>query len=210
MNEEQTGTKEEQTGNTNESSTESTGQTASTAPANAADGSQVSKLMHLADHHCDLFHTPTNEPFASCMVKGHTENHAVRSPEFKNWLMHRMFVASGRIPTSHALESALSLLCGKACFAGPKHEVHVRLAQHDDDLIVDLGDAEWQVVRVSRTNGYEVLKQSPVKFRRPKGAQPLPVPQPGGSFDDLRKFVNLGDENQWKLFAGFLVGAFHP
>jgi hypothetical protein len=203
MKEDQTSTTQEQTGNTNDKSTASTG--ADRASANT----QVTKLLHLVDHHGELFHTPTMEPFASCKVEGHYEHYSLRSAAFKMWLSRQFFLAHRSVATPQALDAALNLLGAKACFEGPEHEMHVRIAEHDGDIYVDLCDKDWQVVRVSPT-GYTVFKKSPVKFRRPKGAKSLPVPQPGGSIDELRPFVNVRDEHQWKLLVGFVLAAFRP
>jgi hypothetical protein len=36
----------------------------------------------------------------------------------------------------------------------------------------------------------------------------LPIPERGGSIDELRRFVNVGSEDDWKLLASYLVRAF--
>ncbi|MEX2172705.1 MAG: hypothetical protein WD851_25535, partial [Pirellulales bacterium] len=71
-----------------------------------------------------------------------------------------------------------------------------------------LANDKRQVVEIDK-NGWRVLNESPVMFRQEKGMLPLPVPQPGGSMDKLRPFVNVSDE-QWPLLLGFLVAALHP
>ena len=38
----------------------------------------------------------------------------------------------------------------------------------------------------------------------------LPIPQPGGSIDDLRPFVNLPEDDDWILFVATLVAALRP
>jgi len=61
------------------------------------------------------------------------------------------------------------------------HKTYVRLAEHDDGAIyIDLGDTEWQAIRVAKGD-WIVVRNPPVKFRRPRGLLPLPVPVRGGS-----------------------------
>jgi hypothetical protein len=199
----------------NELPTESTASTADAAIAQppkeeaAQDVNQASQLIKLAEG-CELFHTSSNVPFASCKVDGHRENYPLRSSEFENWLrggMHRCF---GNAPTPQVMGAALGVLQARACFSGPLREVYVRVAEHEGDIFIDLADRDWRVVRVSADAGYSVLSESPVKFKRPKGLLALPEPQSGGRIEDLRPFVNIGDDRQWRLLVGFILGAFHP
>ncbi len=39
---------------------------------------------------------------------------------------------------------------------------------------------------------------------------PLPYPVPGGTLEELRRFVNIQDEEEWRLFIGWLVGVLRP
>src|SRR5437868_4821060 len=129
--------------NTSDSPTVSTAPTATTKQKADKGATQVSKLLKLAGG-CDLFHDPSNVPFVTCKVKSHTENYPVHSHDFEAWLMHGMYTSYGTTPTSQALKSALGVLHGKACFGGPAHQVHVRVADHQGDIIIDLGDADWK------------------------------------------------------------------
>lgn len=58
-------------------------------------------------------------------------------------------------------------------------------------------------------DGYEVVSDPPVKFRRPEGMLPLPYPVPGGSLDELRRFVNV-DRKTWPPVVAGMVGAAGP
>lgn len=53
------------------------------------------------------------------------------------------------------------------------------------------------------------MTDSPVRFVRPFGLLPLPTPVVGGSLAELRKFVNVEDDDLPLLLA-FVVGCFHP
>ena len=57
--------------------------------------------------------------------------------------------------------------------------------------------------------GWRVVDRPPAKFRRTRGAQPLPEPERGGSLEELRPFFNV-DHHGWILIRAFLVAALRP
>ena len=175
----------------------------------AQTSTQSAKLVNLTAG-CELFHTSLPDSFITCPVENHTDTYRLHSNDFKTWLRHAMYTSCGSTPMPQAIDSAVNLLHGKALFDGLKQDVHVRVAGHEGDIYIDLGDAEWRVVRVSAEAGYTVLLHSPVKFKRPLGLLSLPEPQRGGCIEDLRPFVNVRDEHQWRLLVAFLVGALRP
>jgi hypothetical protein len=96
-----------------------------------------------------------------------------------------------------------------ARFEGPDRRVSIRIAEHKGAIYLDLADDRWRVVEID-TSGWRVLDRSPMPFRRPRGLGTLPVPIPGGSLQELRPFVNVGDDDQYRLIAGWLLAAFRP
>jgi hypothetical protein len=90
--------------------------------------------------------------------------------------------------------------------------VYVRVAGDGGDIYLDLGDPLWGAVRITAT-GWKIVADPPVRFRRPKGLLRLPVPVRGGTVDQLRRFVNVRDDDQdsqWRLFISCLIAAFRP
>jgi hypothetical protein len=47
---------------------------------------------------------------------------------------------------SQAIQDALGVLGGRALFDGVEHKVHVRTAEHDGRIFLDLADPEWREV----------------------------------------------------------------
>jgi hypothetical protein len=87
--------------------------------------------------------------------------------------------------------------------------VHLRVAGDDSAVVLDLGDAAWRCVEV-RPSGLNVLPCAPVRFRRTRGMLPLPVPEPGGRIEDLRGFLNLEGDDDWRLVVAWLTAALRP
>jgi hypothetical protein len=55
-----------------------------------------------------------------------------------------------------------------------------------------------------------VIGCPPVRFRRPAGILPLPVPQQGGSIEVLNSFLNLVSRDDFELIVAWLMAALRP
>jgi hypothetical protein len=169
--------------------------------------SQSTVLVQLASA-AELFSTPDGDVYAVVRMSGHDETLSLGSNGFRDWLAKCFYQAKGSISSSQALQDALNTLQGLARFDGAVREVHTRLATYDDCIWLDLGDRDWNTVKISR-DGWEVMNSAPFRFRRPNGMRPLPVPLTGGSIDSLRTLINISDAD-WPLLLGWLVAALRP
>ena len=173
--------------------------------------SQATMLLDLAAD-VEFFHTSDDVAYARIERDGHHEVWPLGSKSLRAWLSREFYRAYGRAAGGQALKDALDVLTGRALYEGPECPVYVRVAAHENDIYLDLGDPLWQAVRITGT-GWEVVADPPVRFRRPKGLLRLPAPVRGGTVDQLRRFVNVrsdDQDNQWRLFVGCLVAAFRP
>ena len=115
--------------------------------------------------------------------------------------MRRLFWEhSNKSPNSQALQDAMGVLEGMAIFDGQEHETAVRISGDDNCIFVDLANEAWQAVKIT-ADGYEVIDNPPVKFIRPRGVLPLPIPESGGTLDELRPFINVADEQSFVLLV---------
>lgn len=81
-----------------------------------------------------------------------------------------------------------------------------RYGSDGDAVLVDLGDATGQVVRID-CHGWRLLDRSPMPLRRSALMLALPAPERGGTIEDLRAaFGPVGDDD-WPLVLGWLVAA---
>jgi len=169
--------------------------------------SQATRLVNLADDF-ELFHHG-DDGYARIQVNGHWEVLPLRSSVFKRSLRQRYFTACGGAPSGQAVQDAVGVLEGSALFQGEERTVHTRIAGYDGRIYLDLCSPDWQVIEVS-SSGYKVLRQSPVMFRRSRAMQALPLPVRDGSIDDLRPFLNLAGDDDWRLVTGWLIAGFRP
>lgn len=167
----------------------------------------ATQLVELAAD-VELFHCPEGEAYATFRAGQHSETAKVKSKVFKLWLRRQLHVKCQKVAGSQALQDALGVLEGKAIFEGEEHEVHLRIAEHEGTIVLDLCNSAWQVVVINK-DGWRVVDESPVKFRREKAMLALPLPEQGGSLDGLRELLNVEDDG-WALVAAWLVAAVRP
>jgi hypothetical protein len=177
--------------------------------AGARGPSQATRLVDLAlATEMDLFHTPGNVPYATVSVDNHRQTHATRSTAFRRLLSHLFYQAEGKTPGGQAIADALGTLEGMAQFQGDEVPVHTRFAEYEDRIYVDLADEEWRVIEVT-SEGWRVVSDAPVRFRRPRGMLSLPDPEPGGMISELGDFWNV-ERDDSPLLAGAIIQYARP
>jgi hypothetical protein len=171
--------------------------------------SQVEDIIRYARVGAELFHAPDGTAYAAVEVDGHLETHAIRSVRFRDWILIRFLHQHGKAPNSQLLNDALNTIRAIAVYHGPEVPVFVRVAEHEGDVYIDLGNESWDAVRVTR-EGYEVIARPPVGFVRKAGFAPLPYPAGEGTVDDLRPFLNIGSDGDFMLVAAWAAFSLSP
>ncbi|MBN1588362.1 MAG: hypothetical protein JW888_02495 [Pirellulales bacterium] len=170
--------------------------------------SHATALVKMAeDQGGELWHTPDGTGFITLPIEGHAENWSIKSASFKRWLQREFYSASKSTVNAQAIQDAIGVFEGKAVFEGRQYDAHLRVAEHQDSILIDLADAEWKVVNID-AQGWRVLPASPVKFRRCRAMLPLPEPAPG-SMAELQKLLGLCNES-WPLVVGWILAALRP
>jgi len=174
---------------------------------NSRKAAQAQTLIAIAEAG-DLFHTPAGEGYASVPNDGHTETWPMRSRGFTGWLRRAFYMAHGKPPNAQAMTDALEFLEARGQFDGDEYPVFLRVGEHNGRIYVDLVNDDWQAVEVSR-EGWRVVAEPPVRFRRARGMLAIPHPVGGGSLAELRHFVNVQTDD-WPLIPAWLVAAVRP
>ena len=106
----------------------------------------------------ELFHTATGTAFADLLVDGHRETWPIRSKRFGGWLRRRYYEATGGALNGQANSSEVDLLEARAQFDAPERSVHIRIAEHDGYIYLDLADEQWRAVenRTRRLAGEQI------------------------------------------------------
>lgn len=169
--------------------------------------SQTKRLLDLASE-AELFHTDDKEAFVRIPVESHKEVWPIGS-HFSYWLRGKYYESQNRSsPCAQSLTDALEQLRGVALFDGKKRSVHKRIAGDSEKIYVDLCNETWQVVEIT-SNGWRILKESPVMFVRSKGMSALPTPAEEGDIRELRRFINCTDRD-FAFIVAWMLAAFSP
>lgn len=170
--------------------------------------SQADKLLSLVGD-VEFFLDTTRTAYASFEVEGVRQTHPVRSRGFKDLLGFRYYAAYSSAPSTQAIQDTVTNLEGRAMFGGSKaRKVGFRTMRHGEAIYIDLGNDRWEAVKVT-AEGWEVITNPPVHFRRGDKQGALPTPKRGGAFRDFLKYVNVSPE-EYPLLAGYMVSALNP
>jgi hypothetical protein len=129
----------------------------------------------------------------------------IHSREFRRWLGFKLEEETSERPSQADLRAAIDRLEVHALDA-PVADVYLRVAQAGGRTYIDLADDRRRVVEVG-PNGWNVIDNAPVHFIRPPCMRPIPVPEKGGSIEDLRSLVNVGEDGDFVLMIAFLLDA---
>ncbi|MBA7480311.1 hypothetical protein ES707_15762 [subsurface metagenome] len=167
--------------------------------------SDVDYLMDLCAD-TELFHDQYGNGYAVVSSGNHHEVLSLNSKSFFLWLTSRFYSHKQKVPRKQNMSDVIAALEGRARFNAPEQFVDVRLARHKGKLYLDLGDLEWHTIEID-VQGWRIIENSPVHFRRPAGLGALPQPVHGGSIELLRPYLNMKDSD-WTLLIGWILGTY--
>lgn len=155
------------------------------------------------------FHDPSGDAYATILIDGHFECWPVLSRQYKQWLSGRAYQVSGKPPTKSSIKEAVEIVEAHAIFEEEEQLVFLRSARLGDEIFYDLGNHEWTEIRVS-SSGWTIGESHSVNFVRNADMQELPIPVPGGGVESLRPLLNIGSDEEWHLYVGFILAALNP
>jgi putative DNA primase/helicase len=185
-------------------------------------------------HDFQFFYDPNNVPWARVLIggqNGHYEHMEVKGETFKTLVTKRLRDDMGGMPRPSWVNSTIQECVGMALWGegevpAQKHTMHLRTAGHNNAIYIDLGDERWRIVKIT-SSGWSVISNevAPVRFRRPQGMLPLPVPlqvqtsglsvggvavkSPAKFLQFLFNFVNVKPQDRI-LVLSWLIAAFRP
>ncbi|MFI2077943.1 ATP-binding protein [Streptomyces triculaminicus] len=171
--------------------------------------SQASQLAALARERYELFMSDDGRPYG-VTIGGPNLALPLRGKAGLRSQLARIFADTnnGTVPSQSALADAMTVLEGVAAMADPRTP-HLRVARHDERIIVDLGTTDGRCVTVG-PDGWQRLPASPVVFRRSGAMKPLPEPvRDGDGLAQLRRLLNTTDDG-FRLLVAWLIATFIP
>jgi hypothetical protein len=147
----------------------------------------------------ETFAIPKSGPAVVSMLRG-------SKMSLRGLLAREYFRIHRKAAPQQALADALLVVEGLAQ-EGDEAELHFRVAQHDDDLWLDIGDTTGRAIRIT-ASGWSVESSPPMLFRRTvlNGSLPDPV---AGDLDELWQWLNVAPEYR-PLIVAWIVAALFP
>jgi hypothetical protein len=187
------------------------GKAAKPKSAAASSSSQASFLFDLAALRCELFCDSHDEAYASFLIgedqQQHRETHKLKSRGFSQWLRLSFYAERHGAPSSEAMSSAVKTIAAKAHHDGVRHEVYLRTVSLDGKVYIDRCDEHWTAIEID-ADGYRVIEDPPVYFRREPGMLALPVPStidPKKGLKRLEELLRLRDRGDFVIIVAWLL-----
>jgi len=164
--------------------------------------SQADRVVSLALERSELFHDDSGNYYARVTHSEAVSVHRIRSRDFRIWLSRLLWKDMKKAPSSEAINSAINVLESTALFEGKQYTLHNRVAPDPDGngVWIDICNDKWQAIHVT-ADGWQIVDNPPILFRRYSHQQPLVAPVRGGDPKLFLKFVNLAEDNgdNWVL-----------
>lgn len=136
-------------------------------------------------------------------------------------LINLFYDTFGKMITSETVNASLNHMKGRANTKKDNRPVWIRSGYHEETgtIYIDLNHPDNLMVKINGNtiggDGWEIVSESPVFFRRPKGVKPLPIPVhlPNGNKDAIMKMksiINSEKHENWVLMLAWLSYALHP
>jgi len=121
---------------------------------------------------------------------------------------------ASRVKNKSELENSLMHLSGLCYSAANTHELHTRIARHENHIWIDMCDDKWRAIKITPNEDWKVEEKPPILFRRYDHMKPFTAEQgTKADLDAFLKLINFGGENvarQKLLYAGYLATQFLP
>ena len=141
--------------------------------------------------------------------KCHSENHPLKSPAAEGWIRRTLRNKLNRAPHRNELENYRCELESLAYEQNIRFKTYLRTGEHEDKIYIDIGNADWQAIEID-ADGWRIVDQAPIPFRRNAHMGELPMPKKNGSLEVLKDFACFRTREDFLLYASFLICSFHP
>ena len=157
-----------------------------------------------------LWHAADGTAYATIRGNAKQQHVLLDSDVFKIWLQGAHYKARNR--TLKDPRDVVELLKCRALYDSPSHDVATRTAMVNGKVYVDNVGPDGVCLEISPpTSGvpWRIVDDPPMRFVRPAEQRPLPMPEDGGTLQDLRDLVNCTDVGFHQI-VGFMVASLMP
>ena len=158
-----------------------------------------------------LYYTSENQAYAKVEISGTEEILSFDSAIFNYWVTSLFESAFGGVLGRDELRNAKRSVESTAYFKGYLKDIHLRIAEHNDSIYLDLANKQGEILEIDK-NGFRVIKDSPVIFRRTPDMAELPTPilRNETDYQLLGKYLNVRNVDDFNMIIAFILGTFKP
>jgi hypothetical protein len=146
----------------------------------AGDKLDASEIIAPEMEGVELFHDSEKAVYMTYANKnGARVTCLINSSAGRAQIRQKYYAVTGKAIKGQALLELIGLYEARGLYEGESKEVFLRTTEHDGKIYVDVGDEIGSVVCITN-EGWEIVNDCPVKFLRPRGYKPLPLPERRG------------------------------
>lgn len=135
----------------------------------------------------------------------------IRSAAVRRDLSRLVYRELGRPMKAIEFDEILPVLEATAINDGKTMATAVRYHYTAEAGYLDLANGSGQVIKITKDGWHPIpAKDAPVRFARPDGTEPLPMPVRGGAISELRSLLNVSSDAEWALVVAFILGCLGP
>lgn len=160
----------------------------------------------------ELYKTPEGIGFGQITIDGHDEIIRIDSPRFKDWALMTYEMEYRNVPPGEALKMGIQSINSESRLYGLEKPIFLRVGEYNGNIYIDLCNKDWEVVEITK-EGFRVLKESPILFRKSQDMGELPIPiYREGKYDYrlLYKHLNVSTPEQLDIITAWVLGSFLP
>ncbi len=167
----------------------------------------TTRTVEALDDHLSLFQSRDEMLYVRFTWNRKQRIAKLQGSSFRAYVQEFYYNMHGDIPSKANTEAIVDWFRGK-CLVSPRLDPSVRVKKHKDATWFNMSDKDWRYIKVSK-EGWQIEHECPpqVPLVREQSVSRYPDPVPGGDLGLLKKHINYGDEDQWKLLVGFILSA---
>jgi hypothetical protein len=155
----------------------------------------------------ELFHDERKKPYCAMTIGGKRRVLPIDSSEFAEWLSRTAWQEMNVVPRRDLLSAVCGVLSSEARFDGAERPLEIRCARHEGAVWIDLDGS--RAIRVA-PGEWSIVEEPPILFRSIPSQRPIPTPVSGGDLGELRRFVNVGSDDDAFMLACYCIAALIP
>lgn len=134
----------------------------------------------------------------------------IESSAFENYVGSVAFNEYGRSLSDNSIKKIIIVLKGLAIYDKHAKMNHLEVRHYREEKGILWYDLGGFAVKIIPDNGWEIISDPPIIFKRFSHQEPQANPESGGSIELLHDYVNIEDECDWLLFQVFAISCFIP